>query len=238
MLKFVSREVGIRDLERALNLRKIILLAETEIYNAEDRVVSQNAVSAEWLICWKNTAQDIFNPEVQVILARMLIEEVAAPGSYSMHSVNTLKLLSADELEMLAILSKFSFGNFVFNASSSYFNNELYSNLLETMDELGLISGYGVGTVNKPFSSMAKGEFLYILHCGSKAMQIAHSNSQLQLQLPVYKVSKAGQQLMALLSSVPDLAYLYEVAEHIKRQGFRVSLGNWNNGEYVAKMPL
>ena len=48
---------------------------------------------------------------------------------------------------------------------------------------------------------------------------------------------------MSLLNSVPDLAYLYEVAEHIKGQGFRVSLGNWvadnvSAPYFVEKMPL
>ena len=159
MLKYVAREVGIRDLERALNLRKIVLLAETEIYAAAEQVISQGAVSAEWLISWKNSAQDIFNPEVQLILAKILIAEVAQPGSYSMQCLNTLKLLSPDDLEMLTILSKFSFGSFVFNASKGYFDSELYINLLENMDELGLISGYGMSTTSKHISSIKTDSF-------------------------------------------------------------------------------
>lgn len=241
MLKAASREVGIRDLERALNLRKIILLAETEIYNAKDRVISQSPVSIEWMLCWKLAAQDIFNPEIQLILARMLIHEVASPGNYAMATIHALTLLNADDLEMLAILSKYSFGRFIFNASSGYFNSELYQNLLESLDDLGLISGYGVEASSKAFVSQLPTHFELILHCGSKAMRVQHAKADKLLSIPIFNVSRAGRQLMSLHNSVPDLAYLYEIAAHIKKQGFAVSLGDWVEGredKFIEKMPL
>jgi hypothetical protein len=242
MLKTAAREVGIRDLERALNLRKIILLAETEIYNAADRVVSQSTVSIEWMLCWKSAAQDVFNPEIQLILARMLIHEIAEPGSYAMSGIHVLTLLNADDLEMLAILSKYSLGRFIFNATSGYFDSELHINLLENMDDLGLISGYGMDISNKNIPSCREDYYEYTLHCGNKAMRVVHDDAEMRLVLPVFKVSRAGRQLMTLHSSVPDLAYLYEIAAHIKEQGFSVSLGDWdgveNNGVFIEKMAL
>ncbi|MCR8921815.1 DUF2806 domain-containing protein [Dasania sp. GY-MA-18] len=242
MLESAAKEVGIRDLERALNLRKIILLAEAEIYAADDRPVSQFSVSAEWMICWKSIAQDVFNPEMQTILARMLIQEIAQPNSYAMSSIYMLRQLNADDLEMLAILSKFSFGQFIFNASQGYFDAELYHKLLESMDDLGLISGYGMEPMLKQVKSQSPHYFEAFLPCGNKAMRVQAEQADKSLSLPIFKVSRAGRELMSLHSTTTDLAYLFEVAAFIKRQGFTVALGEWKvdrSGEHFdEKMPL
>lgn len=243
LLQAAVKEVGIRDLERSLNLRKIIILAESEIYHAEIRPISRHSVSAEWVLTWKLAAQDLYNLEIQTILARMLIHEIASPSSYSMSSLNALKLLSSEELEMVAILAKFSFGHFIFNASQAYFNSELYSNLFDNMDDLGFISGFDLEPMLKVFHSQVTNEFDLVLHCGAKAMNIRSPDSNKQLVLPIYKVSRVARQIMSLHSGGSDLAYLFEVAAHIKEQGFEVSLGEWlidNDGQeqYIEKMAL
>ncbi|WP_339667980.1 DUF2806 domain-containing protein [Dasania marina] len=242
MLETAAKEVGVRDLERALNLRKIILLAEAEVYAAADRPISQHSVSAEWMICWKNVAQDVFNPEIQILLARMLIQEVAQANSYAMSSLYMLRQLNADDLEMLAILSKFSFGSFLFNASQGYFNTELYHNLLENMDDLGLITGYNMEPLIKQVSSETTDGYLAFLPCGNKAMRVQAKQASKILSLPIYKVSRAGRQLMSLHTTTVDLAYLFEVAAYIKQQGFSVALGEWQchkkGSQFEEKMPL
>ena len=243
MLEAAVRDVSVRDLERALNLRKIAILAESQIYEAEPEPISQQAVSAEWLIAWKETAQNVFNPELQLVYAKMLIQEVAHPGRFSLGCLTMLRQLNSNDLEMLRIMAKYITGGFIFNAADHYFATEFHEGLFELMDDLGLISGVGMEPMIKLLKSSHTENFELILPVTNKALRVSHESAGQTLKLPVYSVSRVCRQLLTALDTETDLAYLFDLARAIKAQGFDVTLGDWiisgvSKGQFVEKMQL
>lgn len=228
MLQAAVRDVSVRNLERALNLRKIMILAESEIYGAQPNPISQQAVSAEWLIAWQEAAQDILNPELQLIYARMLTLEVAHPGRFGLACIGILRQLNSDDLEMLKIMAKYIAGGVIFNASDHYFNTDFHQRLFELMNDLGLISGVGLAPAIKPFKTTRLDRFELMLPAVNKALRVTAASNVKVLQLPVYPVSRVCRQLLTLLDTEADLAYLFELATAIKTQGFDVCLGDWH----------
>lgn len=247
MLKAAVRDVSVRDLEKALNLRKIAILAESDIYDAEPKPVSQQPVSAQWRIAWQETAQNVLSPELQLVYAKMLTREVAHPGRFSLGCLNTLKQLNNNDLEMLRIMAKYITGGIIFNASEHYFNTDFHQGLFELMNDIGLISGVGLAPVIKQFKSSQNNHFAMTLPVVNKALRITAPSSHKILSLPAYPVSRVCRQLITLLDTEADLAYLFELAKAIKAQGFTVALGDWraewdgagpDRPEFIERMQL
>ena len=236
MIRSVVKELSVRDLERSLNVRKIAILAESEILDCEIQPVSSLPVNAEWMVRWRESAENVFNPELQLLWARTLAQEVATPGSYSLGLMATLKQLNLNDLEMVRIISMYAFPDFIYTADS-YFNTDYHRSLFEVMEDLGLVMGH---SSNKCLSSESDTDFNLILFCNNKALQISANQPTKELILPVLKLSRIGRQLFPLCGNNADLAYLFDLAGYVKKQGFQVALGDWEiigrRGYFVERM--
>ena len=243
MLRSAVREVSVRDLERSLNLRKLAILAETEILNTAVGVISSQPVSAEWMLRWRENAQDVFNPELQLIWARILVAEVAKPGTYSLAVLSALSHLSIEDLETMRIASKYLIGNYLYDATGRYFTAAFHQPMFELLKDMSIIVDTGTEQQWYSFRSEQTPLFDLLLVCHNKALNVTHNDPGQVLTLPVFKTTRVGRQLLALCGGESDLAYLFDLARYIKAQGFNVVLGDWvasDNLEPVfeAKMPV
>ncbi len=236
MIRSVVKELSVRDLERSLNLRKIAILAETEILESDHPIISPKPVNAEWMVHWRESAENVFNPELQVLWAKTLIQEVASPGSFNLGLMAVLKQLSPDDLGVLRIVSKYAFSDFIFDAQS-YFKTDYHRNLFEVMEDLVLMSTY---SNQKHFPSDSTERYSLLLACHNKALQITAPDHSQGLKLPILKLSRIGRQLLPLCGAEADLAYLFDLARHVKQQGFNVTLGDWTAAtrQFVERMPI
>lgn len=240
MIRSVVREISVRDLERSLNRRKIAILAESEILAAEPRPVSRDPVNAEWMMRWRETSENVFHAESQVLWAKVLVEEIAAPGSYSLGSLAALQQLNHEDLQVLQIIGKYAFPGFIYNAAS-YFKRDTHANWFEVMEDLGLMN-YSAMPLNLCEQAEAHG-CLYLPR-GNKALRVCGLNKLERVEIPVFKLTRIGKQLFPLAANEADLAYLFEFGRQLKAQGCEVSVGDWlvagpgARGEFSAKLNL
>jgi hypothetical protein len=239
MLRSVVKEISVRDLERSLNIRKIAILAETEIINSPYKVVNTQPVNIEWLTRWRESAETVFNPELQLLWAKFLVLEVAQPGHFNLGLMSTLLHLNTNDLEMVRIMSKYAFADFIFYASESYFKSDVFEGMFDVMEELGIVSEH---PVDRKFSSISKQGYELLLPCQNKALLITHTDSSKQLVLPVLKLTRVGKQVLLLCDREADLAYMFDLARHVKSLGFNVSLGDYlqqgPSKNFIEKMAL
>ncbi|WP_169714036.1 DUF2806 domain-containing protein [Oceanicoccus sagamiensis] len=224
MIRSVVKELSVRDLERSLNLRKIAILCESEILLSEPQPVSHQPVNAEWMTRWRESAENVFNPELQVLWARALILEVAQPGSFNLGVMAALLQLSVDDLEVVKIASKYAFPDFIFCGPGAYLSTDFHQGMFEIMEDLGLLSSAAT-TVS--LASHSNEQFRLLLPCQNKALQIEHSLANKSLSLSVTKLTRIGKQMMKLCHSNADLAYLFDLGRTIKAQGYSVAIGDW-----------
>ena len=240
MIRSVVKEISVRDLERSLNIRKIAILAESEILNSEARQVSERPVNAEWLIRWRESAENVFHAESQLIWAKVLVKELASPGTYSLGSLAALRQLNHDDLEILRIIGKYAFPTFIFDARQ-YFKRDTHHHWFELMEDLGLLN-YSSSALNLKELPMQAG-VLY-LPCGNKAIKVSGLSQMKRALLPVFKLTRIGQQLFPLAVNEADVAYLFDLARKLKAGGCQVEIGDWvvaelnGQGQFVGRMTL
>jgi hypothetical protein len=63
------------------------------------------------------------------------------------------------------------------------------------------------------------------VRCQNKALFIRGDG--LQLTLPVYPFSRLGREVVGLISAMADTAYLFAVANALKKRGFQIEIGDW-----------
>jgi hypothetical protein len=239
MLRSVVKEISVRDLERSLNIRKIAILAENEILNSPYDAISSQPINIEWMVRWRESAESVFNAELQALWAKVLVVEVAHPGSFTLSLLAILLQLNANDLEMVRIMAKYAFTDFIYYSSESYFDSDVFEGILDIMEELGLLSEHSTSKVLK---SKSRKTFELLLPCRSKALKISHANPDKRLKLPVLKLTRAGKQILMLCDNEADLAYLFDLARHIKAMGFDVVLGDYlqqgPSKNFIEKMVL
>ncbi len=243
MLKSVVREVGVRDLERSLNIRRIAIQAETEILQSPQVMVSSKPISPEWLRQWREQCQDVFNQQQQSLWARILVREIAQPGTYAIGVLSALRQLNSTDLDSTRIVAKYSLGDFIYNASGSYFQEDYHTQLFYTLEDIGLISGGMEDGQQKTFSSQSPERFYLLLLSHNKGLEITADEHTKNLSLPVIKLTRIGRQLIGLFAGEADMAYLFDLARAIKAQGFAVTLGDWDGeagarGNFTGKLAL
>ena len=237
MLRSVVREISVRDLERSLNIRKIAILSESEILAAESRPVSRQPINAEWLNRWRESAENVFHAEAQLLWARILVLELAQPGSYSLGSLTALRQLSHDDLQVLRIVGKYAFPAFIFDARG-YFDNETHTPWFELMEDLGLMNH---SCVVLDLKTQPTQDGALYLPCGNKAIRVSGIESLERVRLPIFKLTRIGRQLFPLVAQEADMAYLFKLAKLLREQGCGVELGDWLGAgadAFVGRMSL
>jgi hypothetical protein len=224
----VAHEVSHRDVERSLNIRRIALLVEDEILKSHTlQPLSERDVGAHWLQRWREWAQDIHHADVQRLWARLLTREVAAPGRYSIATVEALGSIGERDIAGIQLLARYVFGEFIFDARGRYFQSQLHDVWLENAVAMGLL--HPIDTLRQVNLHSQAGDeqepLLLISHL--RALQLSGLNTS-GVPLPVLRLTAVGKQIFHLCGGEADMAYLLDLAAYLKEQGVKVALGEWN----------
>ncbi len=224
----VANEVGHRDVEHSLNIRRIALFAEDEIFKSYTlQALSERDVGAHWLQRWRQCAQDVHHPELQRLWARLLAREVAAPGRYSLATLETLGAIGERDIDGIQLLARYVFGEFIFDARGRYFQPQLHDVWLHSAETLGLL--HPIDTLRQVNLHSQAGDeqepLLLINH--RRALQLSGLSST-GVPLPVLRLTAIGKQVFHLCGGEADMAYLLDLAAYLTEYGVRVALGEWH----------
>ena len=88
---------------------------------------------------------------------------------------------------------------------------------------MGLMSDDNKGMMT--LRSVSREHFRAVVRCQNKALFIRGDG--LQLSLPVHPFNRLGREVVSLISAKADTAYLFAVANAVKKRGFQVEIGDW-----------
>lgn len=224
----VAHEVSHRDVERSLNIRRIGLLAEEEILNTYTlQALPEREVGAHWLQRWRQWAQDVHAPELQRLWARLLAREVAAPGRYSVATVEALGAIGERDVAGICLLARYVFGEFIFDARGRYFQPQLHDVWLQAAESLGLLHPIDTQRFVNLHSHAGDEQEPLLLINHRRALQLSGLDSS-GIPLPVLRLTALGKQIFHLCGGEADMAYLLDLAAYLAGQGVRVALGEWH----------
>jgi hypothetical protein len=229
LLTDAAEKFSAREVQRFVNLQRIALSAEEQTRHIGDEGVSEEPVDPDWLNRWRENAQDVSTEHMQQVWARILAEEVKAPGSYSMATLEFLRTLSkADALKIAAIGPYVIFDRQFIYRDQPFLDRKgiLFSHLLE-LQEIGVLSGVEAIGLTWSLGSVATEKFQNALVSHGKGLYIERDVKEPALQLTVYRLTKLGREILALGDYKPDDEYLKHVGSVIKGKGFKVHYGDW-----------
>ncbi len=226
LLDSVVSEASHRDLGRSLHIRRIALLAEEEVLAGFALGGLATAeLSTHWLQRWRQLAQDVSSLELQRLWARLLVREVAMPGRYSLATLDTLGTIGEHEIHGIILLSRYVFGEFIFDARGRYFQPDLHGVWLSNAALMGLLHPIDAQR-NLTLRAQDDDQQPLLLINHNRAMQLSELGSE-GVQLPVLRLTAIGKQLFQICGGDADMAYLFDLAAYLAERNVKVALGEW-----------
>lgn len=238
-------------LQQCVNLKRIALFAEEDAERIDiDRGEptptegSAQGVDEDWFTKWRVNAQNVGREEMQRLWGRLLTNEVALPGSFSLHTIDFLSRLSNVDVQLISKLAPFHTSLGIIDCTDDYFreNGLAYIDFME-LNDLGIING--LGQTDRPDASPElrnRGD-LKVSHitCNSTVLEIEFvPQRNEEARFTVYPVTKVGREILSLAQFPPNDSYLQLIAEKaIKLDAENVRKFDINfDGTQISKMQL
>ena len=214
-----------REMQRAVNLKRVTLLAEEEA-DKIDREREANPqsqehygkVEADWLAKWRTGAEDVSHEDIQGLWARLLAGEVNQPGSYSLHTLDFLSRMSSFDAKLIERVGPYLVNDSIIKVGTEFFEEKgIKFNDLLYLDGLGLINGVtALGLKLNIHTEDQAGRVLGHVHCNSAALVFdlgQAGEAHKQLSFDAYSTTQVVSEILSLGSFEPDNDYLNAVAQ-------------------------
>lgn len=213
---------------RQTNLEKILKLA---LDYAPNKLNNEN-IDLDWLQSFSNQAENISNPAMQKLWAKILASEGAKPGSFSLRSLAILRLLTSREADVLRraqSLTGYDSQQRSYKIITGYYRRPSlftwltldkpvafniakagmsYPDLL-TLSDLGILYPSAIESGELP-----RGQEVTINYGGERMQLISQRNG---LVLTYYKYTAQGEELLRLIPPSSQQRYLQLIEEGLAR---------------------
>ena len=229
LLRAAAAKFSAREVQRFVNLQRIAMHAEEQARQLGDEAVSEEPVDTDWLNRWRENAQDVSVEDMQKVWGRILTEEVKAPGSYSMGTLEFLRTLSKNDALKISAIGPYVIvhGQFIYRDQPFLDRKQiLFSHLLE-LQEMGIVSGVEAIGLTWSMGSAVQDKFTNMITAYGKGLLVQRDTKEPALELKVYRITKLGREILGLGDYAPDEDYIKYLGAEIKKKGFGVQYGNW-----------
>lgn len=216
--------------KRAINLRKIAVIAEEEAGETPDEEVSDEPVDPDWFARWREAAQDVSNEEMQQLWARLLSGEVKKPGSFSLQTVSLLRNLSSKQAGWIAALAPFIIVAWIFkNCDDLLAEAGLTFDALLELESLGVLTGLdAIGGISQQINfepdPRDTNMSLALFAAHGEGVLIRHETPPPNLEIPIYRILAVGRELISLGKFAPNRDYLQKLGKFFVEKGFEAFL--------------
>lgn len=230
LLQTVSDSVVADALRKEVNVARAIHFAEDELRAGAQTTGQQpptptSSPDSDWLYRWRDAASEVSAQELQHLWGQVLAGEVKSPGQFSLRTLEFLRNITKQDAEAIELLSRYVFGTFMYSGDAKLLEAEgLNFAFLLSLQELGVISGVGGLGLNVNLGSLRSDVFQHGFVIGNRIILVSDPDPQKKIELPVYAVSRLGQEVCRLGSKQPSGLYMRSFGAAIANKGFDVSM--------------
>lgn len=211
---------------REISVSKAILHAEEELA-LDTQEPSEEKLSDDWLLRWRDCAAGITSDELQSLWGKVLAGEVKNPGRYSLRTLEFLRNLSQEEAKAIEKVSPFVVNDVIFRGDKVVLESEgVTFSLLLALQELGIVSGVEALGLEISWPSLLQDRFQQTLISYGRILLITHADPTKTLKIQIYQLTGLGKQMLQLGTFKPNETYLRALGTKIKDQGFDVQIGD------------
>jgi hypothetical protein len=226
----------LREIEGQENLEKIASIA----LKALPEMVSDAPISDGWRRKFFSEAENICDDDLQTVWGKLLAGEITSPGSVSVRTIDTLRLLSQGDAATFAILSRYASNQGIVLLPGDDVNTALdshglnFSRILSLIDA-GMVNAQAIlhwtltRTEKLPPHEMCRA----VLEYGDSFVQIA---SLQNCNLPALKLTQSGIEIRKLTNPTVDQSYLTALSTFLETKSvvLRIAKSHINSGGSVT----
>ena len=198
------------------NIDDIVSMAYDNLES--ENTVSEEPVDEDWTTRFFDYVKDISNKEMKILWAKILAGEVKRPSSFSMRTLELLRNLSRDEAKLFSKAAQF-----VIRSNNDYFIFNDLKNSLSSMgldfDDITLLNEAGLLQAQSLIQSTFKrndNENLKLALIYADKVLIISSDKTKTLDIPYYRLTKAGAELYHLIDNKANEDYIKILANYLK----------------------
>lgn len=226
---------AIEYLRKEVNIEKSVSHAESALQQ-DDAEPSNQAIEMDWFFRWREYAGGMSSETFQQLWGNVLAGELKAPGSFTYRTLDFLRNLSQDEARLIERLAStmVESSKIIHGKTWTMFGhveaiaNHLSHGELTLLEELGVLGGVStMGYIDQaePFHT-TDGRHIHLLECEGRGILATTDDPKKQTGLGFYRLTKLGINVLKLVQSVPDEAYLVSLGQVLARDGFTVEIGD------------
>jgi hypothetical protein len=208
--RFINQE-----LNRQLNIENIAEKAAKYLKES----VSEQPVDDDWRTKFFNKSQDISNDDMQEVWAKILAEEVSAPGRTSIRTLEIVSNLSKSEAELFQKLCGMTVTHsqiLKFKGKNDFMDYNISFDNLLTLKAAGLL--HESDMLNVTFSTIPQFKGTVLLF-SNIPIQLTHPTKD-KFTFDSFALTKSATELCRILPTTPNMEYINAIMEEKKKDGY------------------
>ncbi|MEN6587610.1 MAG: DUF2806 domain-containing protein [Sulfuricella sp.] len=217
-----SLRLDYQERKRQQNIESITSVTAAEL--AHQEVVPDDKPDEDWITRFFSSAQDVSSEQMQDLWGRILAGEIKKPGTYSLKTLEFIKNITKKDASLLEHVGKLAVQKagttFVAMHDKNWLeeNRQIYPSHLFAMGELGVM--YPTELALKTFREDSIQEEFFITISGDLILLVNRGEIKGEIQLPIWKFTSIGQELLELIHRDPDEAFLESLGRfYVERKG-------------------
>lgn len=224
-LSLAERRVLVKEEKRQRNIENVLQVSAQTL--KDEPVVSEEPVNPDWATRFFDIAQDISNEQMQDLWGRILAGEIKQPRSFSLRTLETLRNITSEEAQLFEKAAQYvlydgSYYLYRFSDSTNIKAHIEYSEIARLV-EIGLLQAGNSVSQNyyNPDGAIRDAHLFY----GGKYVAFIKITPEIkQLSIPIYSLSKAGEELYKLIQVNPDVKYFEKVLRDIQQRNKKCNI--------------
>lgn len=236
MLQNARHSSDLEALGRLLRLQKVYLLTERIILGMNPSELDKGTLDPRWFSRWRISVSEIPNGPMQQMWARILVRELMRPGTHSLRALDLLGCMTLEDAELLNKLTGLTLDDFVYRSAVQALHDRYDSEMLEKLEELGILRGVFGKVYSKVLRSELDTRFQCVLKIGDKQLTLASELDRNELSIPAYLLTSLGKEIISLFSATAEKDYMQLVVSDLQARGMKVSVTDHDVQDYNRKV--
>jgi uncharacterized repeat protein (TIGR03899 family) len=223
LLDRIEERVLYREVKKQNNIDAVTMIAAEELKNEND--ISDTPVDEDWTVRFFNVVEDVSDEMMQQLWGRILAGEVKNPNSFSIRTIECLRNITKQEAELFTKAANFVITSdntsFIFNGDKFEIleKNGFYFDEFLVLVELGLIqTKTDMAIICESLPEDRERIFVF----GKNVIKATKKANTIKMNIPVLILTRAGSELLKLLSITPIEAYINNFYTYLQQKGFIV----------------
>ncbi|MGB7925568.1 MAG: DUF2806 domain-containing protein [Pyrinomonadaceae bacterium] len=219
-----DERVEFRELRRQENIENIIARTVKEL----PENVDEKPVDEDWVFQFFELCQDVSNDEMQSLWSKLLAGEVTRPGSYSLRTLNLIKMMKREDAALFTKFCNYIWGDDGHKGGIVYFVTDAIDDLIEAkgVSFLSMLHLQAIGLVemNNVYTTLYKDNPTNIFYFGKEYLVKPIKKGSAQIKSRV--LTDIGQELAPICGAQADEEYLQALKKSLLSEGVSLEACN------------